>query len=199
MLPAFDERLLVLKLRPLPWFLSLSFGVACAGRLVSNYRKFSIETGWGEITPIERALGVLGSVAVKQMLPSESECRSLAAQCEAQAPDSEAFSSLFTSSAQDAVFSICSVLDYAAERKVEQVVLAARYPTDSLDLYIQETERMAPQDSTLEAKVISHQLMQQELRRQERDLAILERKGAAAVPEVLSRATSEEAFQLATP
>lgn len=194
MLPAFDERLLAQRLQPLPWFLSLAFGVACAGRLVSNYRKFSDETGWGDITPLERALGILGTLAINRTLPTESECRNLATQCEAQAPDSEAFSSLFTSSAQDAVFSVCSLLDYSTERKLEQVVLAARYPTDSVDLYVQETEQMAPQDPALEAKILAHRLMQQELSRQARDLAVLEAEGAAGIPEVLSRLKSEEAF-----
>jgi uncharacterized protein len=187
MLPAFDERLLAQRLQPLPWFLSLAFGVACAGRLLSNYRKFSAESGWGDIAPLERALGVLGTAAVNQMLPTESEWRNLAAQCEAQAPDSEEFTSLFTSSAQDAVFSVCSLIDYSSERKLEHVVLAARYPTDSVDLYVQEEAQMAAQDPALEDKILAHDLMQKELSRQERDLAVLEAEGAEGVQEECCR------------
>ncbi|WP_437286061.1 DUF416 family protein [Sorangium sp. So ce406] len=194
MMPTFDEQALVRRLRPLPWFCSLAFGAACASRLVPNYRRFVEATGWGDIRPIIRALDLVWGVARAQTSLAEAECRALAGECESHAPDSEDFNSLFTSSAQDAVFAVCSLLDYCAEGKPEQVALAARYATDSVDLYVQEIEQMAPQDPTLEAKILAHPLMQQELERQSRDLVALESVGASAVVQLLSRRTIEEAF-----
>lgn len=90
---------------------------------------------------------------------------------------------------------MCSLLDYYAEGKLEQVALAARYPTDSIDLYVQEIEQMVPQDPALEAKILGHHLMQRELARQDRDLTVLESGGASAIGELLSRRFIEEAFR----
>jgi len=162
--------------------------------LLPNYRRFFDETKWGDVTPIEHALDYLARSAGTQTLPAESECRRLAAECEAQAPRSEEFSALFTTSAQDAVFAVCSLLDYCAERKLDQVVLAARYAADSIDLYVQETEQMRPGDPALEAKILAHRLMQQELERQERDLAALGTGVADTVAGVLSRRATEDVF-----
>ncbi|WP_438015509.1 DUF416 family protein [Sorangium sp. So ce315] len=195
MMPTFDERALIRRLRPLPWSCSLAFGAACASRLVPNYRRFVEEAGWGDVRPIICALDLVWGVASTQTPLAEAECWALAGQCEAQAPDSESFQALFSSSAQDAVFAVCTLLDYCAERKPEQVALAARYATDSIDLYVQEIERMAPQDPTLEAKILAHPLMQQEMERQCRDIVALESGGASAVAQLLSRRTSEEAFE----
>lgn len=104
MLSTFDEQALVRRLHPLPWFCSLAFGAACASRLVSNYRRFVEDTGWRRIGPIIRALDLLWKAASTQRALAEAECRVLVGECEAQVPDSEDFSSLFTSSAQGAIF-----------------------------------------------------------------------------------------------
>lgn len=196
MLPQFDENAVIRRVQRLPWNLALAFGASCAGRLVSNYQKFHEETKWGDVQPILRALDFLCRIAASQTAVTKAEARAVASECEAQAPASEDFSSLFTSGAQDAVFAVCSLLDYCAERKAQQVALAARYPTDSVDLYVQEVENLSPQDPALEAKILAHPLMQQELLRQERDLVAVETQGASAVPELMARRTTEQAFQI---
>ena len=90
--------------------------------------------------------------------------------CEECAPDSEDFTSLYTSFAQDAVFAICSLLDFLLDGDVARIVGVARFSTDSVDLIVQEREAMDPRDPLRERKILEHPLMQQELMRQQRDL-----------------------------
>jgi hypothetical protein len=79
---------------------------------------------------------------------------------------------------------------------LDKLVIAARYPTESVDLYVQETEHMSPRDPNLEERIVSHLLMQQELARQQRDLAVLRSKRVGAVQEVRKAAAQEWALEL---
>jgi len=80
---------------------------------------------------------------------------------------------LFTSFAQDAVFSVYNIWDYIKNDNISNLVNAIRYNNDSIDLYIQEYERLNPSDTHLEKKILTHKLMQQELYRENRDLQII--------------------------
>jgi len=98
--------------------------------------------------------------------------------CERAAPGSADFDSLFVTAAQDACFAVCALLDHTASPEVERIVQTATYATDSIDHYVQEVEKLLPDDPSLESKILAHPLMQQELRRQETILSILEQGGA---------------------
>ena len=69
---------------------------------------------------------------------------------------------------------VCCLLDYLIENDVDKVVQVAAYATDSVDLYVQEIEDMAPNDPLLEQKILKHHLMQRELKQQEKDLKAIE-------------------------
>lgn len=106
--------------------------------------------------------------------PSLQEIKTASAACESAAPNSDDFSSIYVTAAQDACFSICSLLDFLTEENVNKIVQSAIYATDSVDLYVQEIEEMDPADPQLEKKILMHQLMQRELQQQENDLAAIE-------------------------
>lgn len=74
------------------------------------------------------------------------------------------------------------------------VVLAARYSTDSLDLLVQEAEGMDPNASNLKASIVASPMMQQELRRQRRDLDALRHGEALGV--LRRRARRESILEL---
>lgn len=196
MYSAFDEVSVARRVGALPWNRALAFGCACAHRLIWSYRCFAEETSSGDVTPLVRALDLLWDASRTGVCPPDTVCRKFVSECEAQAPNSEVHASLFTTSAQEAAFAICSLLDYCIERKVEQVLLAARYPTDSVDLYVQEVEHMSPQDPDVEARILSHPLMQQELARAHRDLTAMEIGGDEAIDGLFSRRTTEAALEL---
>jgi hypothetical protein len=198
MLPAFDEQALRERLTALPQAKALAFGAACAERILPNYLRFMRETGWGRIDRLRRALDLVWKIVETDIGTDEDVIRQILAECEATAPDSEDFGSLFTSGAQDACFAICNLLDFVLEKSNKCIVLAARYPTDSIDLYVQEVENIAPQDPMLESKILSHPLMQQELARQRRDLDVLQAESADAVGRVRRTSASEDVLQLAS-
>ncbi|MBX7244153.1 MAG: YjaG family protein [Candidatus Sumerlaeaceae bacterium] len=147
----------------------LAFGAACCERMLPNYKTFMNEVGWGNVEPLRQAVDVAWE-ACEDERPSEAELRNLLSQCEQCTPDSEDYSSLYTASAQDAVFSVCALLDFLLDGDVDHIVTVARYSTDTVDLVVQEREGMDPQDARLEQRILQHAFMQQELARQKRDL-----------------------------
>ncbi len=110
--------------------------------------------------------------------------------CEIFAPDSELYSSLYTSSALDAITIACHVLDYADLNRTDLLVEAARLRRDSVDLFLQRTEQIDPTASDFEARLLTHPLMQEEHGFQDADLTFLEKwrsRGSEAWPAVLGR------------
>lgn len=174
----------------------LAFGAACCERILPNYRVFSEEVKWGDSEPLRKALD-FAWLACQDLAPEPKTVQALLAACENNAPDSEDFDSLYTSSAQDAVFAICSLLDFLLTGNSSHVVNAARYATDSIDLIVQERDDLSPQDPGLEQKILQHPLMQQELRRQSRDLVDQPSRNDAGAQLIFKvRAQGERAFAL---
>jgi uncharacterized protein len=196
MLPAFSENAIRADLASLSWPEALAFAAACVERIVPNYERFSRETGWGDPRSIGHALDVIWQATQTVSRVDEATLRQCLADCEAAVPESEDFHSLFTSGAQDAVFAVCSLLEFLLDGSLDRLVLAARYPTDSVDLYVQELEGMTPQDPLIENRILSHHLMQQELARQQRDLDLLRRRGMDAIRGIREAAAVERAFEM---
>lgn len=172
-LPAFNANSLRTRLIKLDSALQLAFGAVCCERLLPNYIAFQSDTGWGNVAPIRKALDFVWSSLESKSLDTQA-VKSITESCESVAPDSEDFESLYVSSAQDACFAVCGLLDYLLENDVDKIVQAATYATDSVDLYVQEIENMAPNDPELEQKILNHRLMQRELAQQEKNLADIE-------------------------
>jgi len=170
---AFNANSLRTRLIKLDSALQLAFGAVCCERLLPNYIAFQSDTGWGNVAPIRKALDFVWSSLESKSLDTQA-VKSITESCESVAPDSEDFESLYVSSAQDACFAVCGLLDYLLENDVDKIVQAATYATDSVDLYVQEIENMAPNDPELEQKILNHRLMQRELAQQEKNLADIE-------------------------
>jgi len=148
----------------------LAFGAACCERMLPNYETFMREVSWGDAGALRSGLDAVWD-ACEGRLPGEAQLRKLLARCEECAPDSEDYTSLYTSSAQDAAFAVCALLDFLLDGDVGRIASVPRFATDSVDLIVQERERMDPRDPLREQKIFEHALMQQELVRQRRDVA----------------------------
>jgi uncharacterized protein len=172
-LPAFNSEILKNRLTKLDKNRQLAFGAVCCERLLPNYLAFKEDTGWGDINPIRESLNLIWFVLQGQQ-PNTQEIKKLIDACEKVGPDSEDFESLYVSSAQDACFAVCGLLDYMLKADVGKIVQAACYGTDSVDLYVQEIENIAPNDPDLEQKILTHDLMQRELEKQDKDLTLIE-------------------------
>lgn len=198
---AFSEKRTLEALCKLERYQQLAFGASCCERMLPNYERFAREVGWRDARPLRSALDAAWDACTSQRLP-EAGLRELLSQCEDCAPDSESFTSLYTSSAQDAVFAICSLLDFLIDGDVSRVVSIPRFSTDSADLIVQEREAMDPRDPLRESKILEHPLMQQELARQRRDLedaSRIPRDDRAALLALRARAQHEPNLAIVEP
>ena len=176
-LPEFNAEFLKERLIKLDSKRQIAFGAICCERLLPNYLAFQKDAGWGDINPIRKALDLVWFY-LNGETRNIQEIKDLTDSCESVAPSSDDFESLYVTSAQDACFAVCCLLDYLLENDVGKIVQVATYATDSVDLYVQEIENMAPNDPELEQKILTHQLMQKELTQQEENLKAIEQASA---------------------
>jgi uncharacterized protein YjaG (DUF416 family) len=167
---SFDDRRALETLDKLQPHQQLAAGAACCERMLPDYATFMAEACWGNLAQLRTALDAVWEACLRGASTEIDLERSLA-HCEKSAPDAEDFSSLYVSSAQDAVFSVCALLDFLRDREPERIVSVLRSSTDSVDLIVQEQEEMDPRDPKREQRILEHPLMQQELIRQRRDLS----------------------------
>jgi uncharacterized protein len=167
--PAFDRESLLSNLRILPFAAALAFALSCAERLYPNYIRFSREHGWGDPSVLRAALDygwgrLLGNT-------NETDAGELRQQCEDATPDTEDFDSIYISPGLDAACAASMVLDIVQNRDPGIVADIASLCRDTVDMYIQEIEKMSSQDRKREQKILIHPLMQRELSRQREDIS----------------------------
>lgn len=151
----------------------LVFGALCCERLLPNYEAFQLETGWGNYCTIRNALNFVWETLNSDTI-NPREVKYVLDSCEALVPHSDNFTSIYVTSAQDACFAVCSLLDFITADNVDRIVDVVTLAIESVDLFVQETEGMDPNDSELEQKILCHSLMQRELAQQDRELRAVE-------------------------
>lgn len=168
----FDEDRLRQSLTRLdPWKRVAFMALSCE-RMVPNYDRFSAGSGFGDPQVLRRGIDAAWSWMESAQVPDD--LKSVRAQVEQQAPNTEDFSSPFTSAALDAANAVASLLDAIDELDSADPVEVASLARDTVDLYVQEIENWDPNDRNLEDAIRCHPLMQAELRRQRNDLDYLE-------------------------
>lgn len=164
------EKSLLRVLLQADWRQQLRFGVEVSSRLVGNYEAlFGDQAQSGVLkNSLEYAINCLfGAEPDRQLI------RELLVACEQIAPESNSTDSMFLTSAQDACFSVCAILDFLLEHDATHIVIASRYAFDSVDLIAQELQQLSPSDPNLEQKIFHHPLMKREREFQESALSDL--------------------------
>lgn len=179
----FNETKILLAIESMPDWKRVVFMAYCCERMLPNYRSFQIDTGYGDIAPMRIALDVVWTwIENDQAVPGLNV---LASACEQQSPDTAEFSSIYTSAALDAATATAATLEALADAAAKSVIDVASLARDTIDLFVQETEGLDPNDASLERKIIEHPLMQSELRKQRESLILLgnlhEERGKAGV------------------
>ncbi|MFB4368011.1 MULTISPECIES: DUF416 family protein [unclassified Pseudomonas] len=167
-LPRFSRAYLASKLNKLNREQQLLFGILCCERMIPNYSRFKAETGWGDTDTLGE-----GIEYAYRCLDKEADITKLDrlnALCEFSAPHADDFDSLYVSLAQDCCFSVCCLLDFIKAPNSQAIAQIGEFSTDSMDLFIQETEGLLEDDPCLEEKINNHELMQQTLAFQEKVL-----------------------------
>jgi len=166
-------------LEDLPNHSRIAFGLSCCERMIGNYIACKQKIKWGDERPLRRALDELWRYLEGQAM-TKPEAKQMYDACEAVAPNSDDFSEMLTTLAQDSCFAICCVLEYFLQENPEQIAQASSFAIDTLDFYVQELmdgfsniPRAIPKSEEREERIRLHPLMQRELARQDADLKLL--------------------------
>jgi uncharacterized protein YjaG (DUF416 family) len=168
----FEPVTLERKLYALPSWGCLAFGALLLDRALPNFLRFAAETGapggamlrgaqakvWGLLEGNNAAAPYFGITAKT---------------CEVFSPETEQHTSLYTSSALDAVGIVCNLLDYIDSHQAKLLVDSASLRRDSVDIFLQRALRMDVSAPDFETQLLAHRLMQEELGFQQADLEFL--------------------------
>jgi len=160
----------------------LAFALSCSERLYPNYLAFKRETGWGNPSALRKALDIAWA-SLDRAAPSATTIAIAREQVLAAEPETEDFDTVLVSAALDAAVSADLILRFLEEGKPERVVEIASLCRDTVDMFVQDYECLAPTDPNLEDRILYHRLMQAELQRQHDDLLEL-RCFSGASPEL---------------
>jgi len=104
---------------------------------------------------------------------SVGRLRDLAQACEEAAPDTEQFDSLYTSAALDAASALVETLLCCDDGLAARGARVATSAIDTIDMYIQMRDHLAPLGEAMEELIARDPLMARELAKQAEDLAEL--------------------------
>ncbi|HET7329260.1 DUF416 family protein [Dyella sp.] len=163
---SFDITAIKADLESLDEIRRVAFGTLLLERALPNYLKFQIDSGATGGAVLRAALAQCWATIELHTFGTE-QFLSLAA-CEKVLPDSEDYSSPYTSAAIDATNIACCLLEYLEGRNLASIVEAVQSRWDTLYLFIINHTSLGPED------VLSHPLMQQELRFVHQDIVFLQ-------------------------
>lgn len=167
----FDETKLEQELQKLPAWKRVAFIAQTGTRMIPNYERFSAETGFGDASILRRTLDAVWSWI--DFAEASNDLAALQETCEQQAPNTEDFSSRYTSAALDAVNVTATALEATAYPDKVRASEAASLARDTVDLFVQELLSLDPNSTNFEEAINRHDLMQRELQRQREDLDAL--------------------------
>ncbi len=157
----------------------VAFGISCCERMFGNYVECKRRIKWGDERPLRQALDALWNHIECQKIDKQSAER-FTSSCETVAPNSDDFSELLTTPAQDTCFAICAMFDYVLTGELKRIAQVSSFGVDTVDLYVQELidgfrsePRIVPNNPNRERQIRLHPLMQRELARQNADLELL--------------------------
>jgi uncharacterized protein YjaG (DUF416 family) len=165
----FDIKALEGELSQLPLTHRLAFAASCCERLLPNYSAFSRMENWGHPEGLRSALDEVWKFLEGKKLTSE-HIEEIKKKCEKATPDTEDFSSLYTSAALDAGVAILETLESCRDGCPQRIAEVASLARDTVDMYLQARNRLEYSDAAFEEKIATDSLMMRELRKQREDL-----------------------------
>jgi hypothetical protein len=160
------------QLSDLPFPNQLAFAASCCERAFPNYVCFAKEERWGDPSILRSAIDKTWEVVLGRSY-TLTEIKELENRCRMVTPSSDNFPGIDVTAAQEAAFMVTLLLQFCYDNKTSYAVRIATFARDTVDMYIQVHENLAPSDPDLEQKIANHPLMQRELDRQKSDLAAL--------------------------
>jgi uncharacterized protein YjaG (DUF416 family) len=172
----FDDAELIARLAKLPNKLRVAFAAACAQRQLPNYEMFSKKSGSGNPQIFEEALDSVWEdlqgrpVSDVELASTLEKCLSLI-EGEKDDPDEDA------AYADDAAASVAYAIRARLTGAPQEAAWAAKRAYEAIDHMVMNQFPTGLIGRDLERDVVSHPLVQTELRRQQADLRDLESVG----------------------
>lgn len=170
------------RLGRMPESSRLAYGLVCAERMLPNYRSFSQENDWGDISPLRRALDFAWSNLLEDA--SGFQLERLIAGCEAVTPSTENFRT-YISHGLDAAVAPAYVLDFIATGDNQNILAISSLSFDTVDMFLRWSFRASYSGDLSSAEgqdlyladegrhVKGHALMKSELRHHQANLEAL--------------------------
>jgi hypothetical protein len=168
----FDENDLLKRLAKLDQKGLLTFALSCAERMLPSYQHFSREHGWGNTSVLRKTLD-LGWAWLESGIVDKDSVAKLQEACANEAPHTEDFDSLYVSPALDAANAAANVAKLLLRADAETTVEIATFARDTVDMYVQELEKMPANTLDLEERIQLHPMMQRELKNQQEALSAI--------------------------
>jgi uncharacterized protein YjaG (DUF416 family) len=170
-----DPNTLLAKLAQLSPRALAAFAASCCQRMLPNYARFQREQGWGTLSALEEAAEAVWAFLRGGPLLAD-QAIALREACEAAAPDTESFDSIFVSSALDAAGALAETIALCRDPRPDHALRVAIAARDSVDMYIQMTQDLAKEGAEMERAIAAHPLMLREIGKQSADLDTLASK-----------------------
>lgn len=168
---SFNGAALLKRLENLEYWKQLVFGISVCQRLLPNFKFFAIKNHVNGTSTLEDCLQkAWENIFLGLTLKDEINNAHL---CESVAPSTEDFDTILVSSALDAAMSISLLMKAFVQKDTHLIVDIATLARDSVDMYVQDIDNLDSNDSDIEQKIFSHNLMQNELKQQRLDLEYL--------------------------
>jgi uncharacterized protein YjaG (DUF416 family) len=148
----------------------IAFAYLACNRMLQNYQYFSRNFGWGNEYCLIEGLDIIKSFVLGDS--REFEKKELLATIYDNIPNSDNFSTPFSTYAQNAASSIYYTLNSIPTVNIQELSWALVLSRDTVDAFIQEKEEYK-YDKEFEGKIRSHSIMQRELQKQESDFSFL--------------------------
>ena len=183
------------RLRSMEPAAQLAFGIFLLERAIPWFLRWQAEvnsSGGGDLR------AALASCWARLEVSSNRKAAFVSvAECERLLPESEGSVSIYTSAAIDAVDIACNVLQFLDTGDLSLIVSSAASRRDTIDIYIQSSLGMDPSEPSFETDILSHPMMQAELKAMHSELAMLGSPDTTriGVLQVALRYVTSERFQ----
>lgn len=186
----FEETRLLREITQLPVPARVAFGAACAERLLPSYERFWRKTGEGDFAALSKMLCSLwDDLSGNTMSGKEIKNRIDASMQLIPEGGGDPWRDE-QAAAEDAVAAVVYALRCRLDGQGLEAVWAARRAYEALDSYVTTLEDIDTNVPGEEERVLSSDLIQSELIRQERDLNQLQ-QGSITLEELRQRAIAE--------
>lgn len=167
----FEETSLLLATECLSIWKRIGFMAYCCERMIPNYRLFNEETGFGSVDVLRQALDSVWTWMERAESPLD--LGRLVSACDLQAPDTEDFSSIYTSAALDAASAVALTLESIETAEVNQLIEVATLARDTAFMF----SDWQSGGEALGVSKLMHPVLELELRTQRESLMFLKRMG----------------------